>query len=91
MARVRQGGQAAAKTFTRRSDAVSWARRVQVDMEAGRWASDKVNAATAVVAKTPTLREAIADYTVRVVPKMKSARDYRYKLADNLRLPPSRR
>ena len=75
LARVRRDGfKLVAKTFTRKSDAVAWARRVEADMEAGRW----VEAAPAAPA-VPTLREALTEYRATVALKMKGAKDYAYR------------
>ncbi|WP_119153311.1 tyrosine-type recombinase/integrase [Caldimonas tepidiphila] len=75
LARVRRDGfKLVAKTFTRKSDAMAWARRVEADMEAGRW----VEAVPAVPA-VPTLREALAEYRATVAVKMKGAKDYVYR------------
>ena len=66
------------KTFTRRSDGVAWARRVEVDMEAGRWAAPAV--------AIPSFGEAVADYQRNVAAKQKGAATYRYRLAAFQRL-----
>jgi integrase len=71
-ARVRRKGYAlAAKTFTRRSDAQSWARQVEVSMERGDWVepSDVV----------PSLKEAITEYRKAVGDKLKGATTYVYR------------
>ena len=77
MARVRRGGQSAAKTFNLKKDAQAWARRTEADMEAGRWVAP--SAAPKVAHTVPTLVQAIADYRVRVAAKMKGAKDYGYR------------
>jgi integrase len=74
----RQGFPTATKTFTRKSDGLAWARRVEVEMESGRWASPKV--------VVPTFGEAIAEYERVVVSKQKGADTYRYRLAEFRRL-----
>ena len=71
LARVRRDGfRPVSQTFSRRSDAVSWGRKVEADMEAGRW-QDRERSA-------PTLAQAIEQYRDRVAVNMKGARDYRY-------------
>lgn len=68
----RHGYPAIAKTFTRKSDASAWGRRIEADMEAGRYVFDEE--------ATPTLREAVQAY--RCTPtatKMKGAADYAYR------------
>ncbi len=71
LARVRRDGfKSVAKTFTRRADATAWARRVEADMEAGRW----VEAGDA----TPTLGEAIDAYRVAVADRLKGGPTYAY-------------
>jgi integrase len=75
LARVRRDGfKLVAKTFTRKSDAVAWARRVEADMEAGRWVESAPTAPA-----VPTLREALADYRATVAVKMKGAKAYAYR------------
>lgn len=72
LARVRRKGYpCAAKTFTRKADAVVWARRVESDMEAGRWVDEAL--------KVPTLKEAISEYSRVVAVKLKGAEDYAYR------------
>lgn len=69
LARVRKDGyKPVAKTFTRKSDALTWARKVELDMESGRW-KDKGD-------KAPTLYEAVKQYRKAVVPAMKGAASY---------------
>ena len=52
LVRVRLGGfKPVAKTFTTKKDAQAFGRRVEADMESGRWAAEAVRA--------PSLREAI--------------------------------
>lgn len=74
----RQGFSTVTKTFTRKSDGLAWARRVEVEMESGRWAVSKV--------VIPTFGEAIAEYERVVVSKQKGAATYRYRLAQFMRL-----
>lgn len=72
LVRVRQQGfPTATKTFTRKSDAQAWGRKVEADMEAGRWSAD--------LEPTPTLCEAIGEYRRTVAVKMKGAKDYAYR------------
>jgi hypothetical protein len=74
LARVRRKGYpCAAKTFTRKADAVVWARRVESDMEAGRWVDEAL--------KVPTLKEAISEYSRVVAVKLKGAEDYAYRFS----------
>lgn len=68
----RKGYQTATKTFTLKTDARAWARRVEADMESGRWQA-------AFDAPAPTLREAIQEYRSTVAPKFKGAATYRYR------------
>ena len=72
LVRVRRHGfPLAAKTFTRKGDGIAWARRVEADMESGRWerASRRV----------PTLKAAIAEYRIKVASRMKGAATYAYR------------
>lgn len=78
MARVRRGGQSAAKTFNLKKDAQAWARRIESDMEAGRWVAP-TTAAPVTTPAVPTLCEAIADYRGKVAAKMKGAKEYGYR------------
>ena len=71
LARVRkQGFKPVSQTFIKKADAQAWGRRVEADMQAGRWVE------TAAV--VPTLREAIDEYRRKVAIRMKGARDYAY-------------
>ncbi len=80
LVRVRRDGFASvAKTFIKRADAVAWARRVETDMEAGRWVDE--------ARKVPTLKEAIAEYRLKVAAKMKGAADYAYRFDEFEALP----
>lgn len=73
--RVRRHGFApVAKTFTRRADGAAWGRRVEADMEAGRWADSSK--------RPPTLADAISEYETTVVPKQKGAAAARYRLRE---------
>ncbi len=72
LARVRvKGFKPVAKTFTQRRDAVAWGRRVEADMEAGRWVEEES-------AKVLTMGEALAIYSASVVAKLKGAATYAY-------------
>lgn len=79
----RRGFPTVTKTFTRRSDAAAWGRRVEADMEAGRWSvgSNRV----------PTLKEAIRDYRVSVASKLKGASTYRYRFDEFEAMPLAQR
>lgn len=80
LVRVRRDGFASvAKTFIKRADAVAWGRRVETDMEAGRWIDE--------ARKVPTLKEAIAEYRLKVAVKMKGAADYSYRFDEFEALP----
>lgn len=73
LVRVRmQGFKTVTKTFNRRADGVSWGRRVETDMEAGRWQEDKP-------VTIPSFREVIQEYRKIVAPKFKGAATYRYR------------
>lgn len=75
MARVRRDGFApVSKTFSRRSDAERWARGVEADMEAGRWAA-KATAAPMVV-------QALQQYSAGALAALKGAETYAYWLAE---------
>ena len=74
LARVRRDGfKSVAKTFTLKKDALAWARRVEADMEAGRW----VEADESV----PTLSKAIEKYEKTVSVRLKGGSDYAYRYA----------
>ena len=80
LVRVRRDGFASvAKTFTKRADASAWGRRVEADMEAGRWVSN--------ACKVPTLKEAIAEYRMKVAVNMKGAAEYAYRFDEFQALP----
>lgn len=81
LARVRRGGLSASKTFTKKTDAQAWARRTESDMEAGRW-QPAATTTTEPQAPTPTLREAIGDYRVKVSSKQKGAKEAGYRLTE---------
>ena len=69
--RVRRDGfDSVTKTFTRKQDAAAWARKVEVDMESGRWQDVK--------SSVPTLRDAIPLYRAAVAIKLKGADKYAY-------------
>lgn len=75
LARVRKQGFApVSQTFIRRADASAWGRRVEADMQAGRW-QDGPKA-------VPSLTEAIKEYRERVAVHMKGARDYSYSFKE---------
>lgn len=72
LARVRREGyKSIAKTFIRRTDAAAWARRVEADMEGGKWVEE--------ADKVPTLAEAIKDYRETVAIHMKGRATYKYR------------
>jgi integrase len=75
----REGFPTVTKTFTRRSDGAAWARRVEADMESGRWQAHP--------AAVPTLRAVIQEYRKVIAPKMKGATTYRYRFDEFERLP----
>jgi integrase len=75
LARVRKlGFTPVSQSFIRKSDAIAWGRRVEADMEGGRWSDP----ATAV----PSLKDAIADYRIKVAVRLKGAREYGYSFKD---------
>jgi len=74
----RQGYPTVTKTFTRKVDGVAWARRVEVEMETGRWDSP--------ARSSPTLREAVQEYRRVVAPRFKGASTYRYRYDEFERL-----
>jgi len=80
--RVRVAGQSAAKTFLKKTDAQAWGRRVQSDMEAGRWigtAPVRQAVQLSPIPTVPTLAQAIVEYQATVAVKMKGAKDYAYR------------
>lgn len=79
MARVRRGGQTAAKTFSLKKDAQAWARRTEADMEAGRWVAPTTTAGPARQV-IPTLADALGEYRTSVAAKMKGAKEYGYRI-----------
>lgn len=73
--RVRRDGfETVAKTFIKRSDALAWGRRVEADMESGRWTDAKT--------ATPTLREAVAQYQASALLTLKGHKTYGYWLEE---------
>ena len=80
LVRVRmQGFKTVTKTFNRKSDGAAWGRRVETDMEAGRWQE--------VATRTPSFREAVQAYRSDVAPKLKGAATYRYRFDEFEGLP----
>lgn len=80
LARVRREGfKPVAKTFTRKTDALAWGRRVEMDMEAGKWKDPATEA--------PTFGEALKQYRTAVVPTMKGADTYLWTLDELAALP----
>jgi integrase len=78
--RVRMKGfQTVTKTFNKKADGVAWARRVETDMEAGRWTENLV--------QTPTFGEVLREYRQVVAPKFKGASTYRYRFDEFEALP----
>lgn len=70
LVRVRvQGAPVVAKTFQRRSDADRWGRRMQAQLEAGRWLPDKRAA--------PSFRVAVQEYRKTIGEKLRGAPYYR--------------
>ncbi|HSB24593.1 MAG TPA: hypothetical protein VLE94_15955, partial [Burkholderiaceae bacterium] len=75
LARVRKQGFApVSRTFTKRADARTWGRRVEADMEAGRWVERPQ--------EVPTLSVAIGEYRLRVAVHLKGSRDYGYSFKE---------
>ena len=75
LARVRkQGFKPVSQTFIKKADAQAWGRRVEADMQAGRY----VEAAKAV----PSLKDAIDEYRRKVAVRLKGARDYAYSFKE---------
>ena len=71
LVRVRKTGfRPVSQTFIRRVDAVAWGRRVEADMQSGRWrpAGESM----------PSLRVAIVEYRLKIATRLKGARDYQY-------------
>lgn len=80
LVRVRRHGfSTVTKTFTRKADGLAWAKRVEVDMEAGRWMERQV--------EQPTLREAVQEYRRVVAPRLKGAATYKYRFDEFEALP----
>jgi integrase len=67
-ARVRREGKTVAKTFSKRSDAEAWGRRVESEIERGTWVAPQDVA--------PTLAQAIATYREAVAVHLKGIRVY---------------
>jgi integrase len=75
LARVRRQGFApVSRTFIRRSDAIAWGRKVEADMQAGRWVEEP--------REVPMLSEALKTYRKRVAVNLKGARDYAYSFRE---------
>lgn len=71
LCRVRKHGfKPVAKTFNRKTDATAWGRRVEADMQAGRWEE--------ALRAVPTLKEAITEYRLKVASKQKGGVICRY-------------
>lgn len=84
LARVRvKGFRTVTKTFTRKSDASAWGRRVEADMEAGRWVDEGRQA--------PTMAEALKAYREDAVKALKGAETYAYWLDELEALPMARK
>lgn len=80
LVRVRMHGfKTVTKTFNRKSDGAAWGRRVETDMEAGRWEENLV--------EVPTFRKVLQEYRQFVVPKFKGALTYRYRFDEFEALP----
>jgi integrase len=67
----RDGFRTVTKSFHLKRDAVAFGRRVEADMEAGRWREDTAGAA-------PTFSEALQQYRQEVVPRFRDADTYRW-------------
>ena len=80
LVRVRvKGFKPVAKTFIKRGDATAWGRKVESDMEGGRW----VETATAV----PTMGDALKQYRASVGAGLKGAATYAYWFDEMARAP----
>jgi integrase len=80
LVRVRRTGfPTATKSFTLKRDAAAWIRRVETDMEAGRWG--------AIEPHVPTFKQVVQEYRVTVGAKMKGAATYKYRFDEFERLP----
>lgn len=80
LVRVRlEGFQPVAKTFTNKKDAQAYGRRVEADMESGRWA--------AKAARAPSLGDAIKEYRTTVAPALKGFATYSYRFDEFEALP----
>jgi len=74
LVRVRRDGfKPVCKTFTMRKDATAWGRRVEADMEAGRWVEDQAPAPV-----VPTLAQAVRLYREGPAKKLKGSATYSY-------------
>lgn len=72
LTRVRLDGfKPVSKTFSNKKDALAYGRKVEADMESGRWAAE--------TSRAPSLKEVIKVYRTTVVPRMKGAATYRYR------------
>ena len=67
----RRGFKSVAKTFASKKDASAYGRKVEADMEAGRWRDEP--------AEVPTLKDAVKIYRTTIAPSMKGAATYRYR------------
>jgi integrase len=86
--RVRRDGfPTLGKTFIKKTDALSWARRTESDMESGRWINPAEAAAEAAVqaaaeaaaaVQAVTMREALAQYRIGHGATLKGADTYAY-------------
>jgi integrase len=74
LARVRLQGESVAKTFTRKADAIKWARDTECSIESGRFIS-KAAAAAAAAAIAPTMGEALAQY--RQAPTVRALKGFK--------------
>lgn len=76
LARVRkQGFEPVSQTFIRKTDAQAWGRRVEADMQSGKWKDE-------VTRLVPSLRDAITEYRAKVAVHLKGARDYAYSFKE---------
>jgi integrase len=75
LARVRKTGfNPVSQSFIRKADALTWGRRVEADMQAGRYLEAHEPA--------PSLKNAIIEYRAKVAVNLKGARSYGYSLND---------
>lgn len=76
LARIRKHGfSPVSQTFIRKTDAQAWGRRVEADMQAGRWLDEAAKA-------VPSLKDAIGEYRIKVAVRLKGARDYAYSFKE---------